>query len=126
MTAIGWFANQEIHDLAIDNAELRSGPRTTSRTSATSLAAKQDPRPASDNKQIAEAIKHLDKSLDADCGSTTPTDPSKGQEVFEEEKKAVKDLLKVKDMVVADEISTSSTSTATSRRRQSMRSPVRR
>jgi hypothetical protein len=102
----GWFANEEVDDLAIDNAELRSeGPMDQKQEVRDSLVAKQETATGGDRKEIGEAIKHLDHSLEADLWvDDSHLDPRDGDKVFEEEKKAVDHLLKVKNTSVSQEI----------------------
>ncbi len=94
---IGWFANQEVHDLAIDNTELRTdGPMDRKQDVRDSLATKQGSATGKDAKEIGEAIKHIDKSLDSENWvDDSHLDPKKGHRVFSEEKDAVGHLLKV-------------------------------
>ncbi len=102
----GWFVNQEVHDLAIDNAELRtSGPMDQKQEVRDSLEAKQATASEKDAKEIGKAIEHIDKSLDPELWvDDSHLDPKKGDKVFEEEKKAVEHLLKVDDTDVSPEI----------------------
>ncbi len=103
---IGWFANNEVHDLAIDNAELRTeGPMDRKQEVRASLVAKQGTATGGDVKEIGEAIKHLDHSLEPELWvDDSHLDPRDGEKVFEEEKKSVEHLLKVKNTNVSAEI----------------------
>lgn len=57
------------------------------------------------DKRIKKALKHLEKSLDPKLWETDSTLTKKGKKVFDEEKKAVKDLQKlIKDKKVADDV----------------------
>ena len=70
-----------------------------------SLAAKQGSATGSDAKEIGEAIKHIDHSLESDLWvDDSHLDSKDGDKVFEEEKKAVDHLLKVKNTSVSEEI----------------------
>jgi hypothetical protein len=64
--------------------------------------------PTGDNKtdkRIKKALKHLEKSLDPKLWETDSTLTKKGKKVFDEEKKAVKDLQKlIKDRKVPDDV----------------------
>ena len=102
----GWFVNQEVQDLAIDNAELRTeGPNDRKQEVRDSLVAKQATATGGDKKEIGEAIKHLDHSLEPELWvDDAHLDPREGEKVFEEEKKAVEHLLKVKNTSVSQEI----------------------
>ena len=70
-----------------------------------SLEAKQATADEKDAKRIAKAIEHIDKSLNPKYwDDATHLDPKEGKKVFEEEKKAVKELTEVENTDVTPEI----------------------
>ena len=56
------------------------------------------------DKRIEKAIAHINKSLNPDFWDTDSTLTKKGKKVFDEEKKAVKELMKIEDIDVSESI----------------------
>jgi hypothetical protein len=92
----GWFANQEIHDLAVDNTELRTSTNAIKQDIRNYLAFyRSTVTDKEDGKRLDDAIKHLDKSLDPTLWADDTHLASKGNKVFDEEREAVKKLQEI-------------------------------